>query len=393
MTVPQTQIDTIKEAFQQRYGAAPSWLAAAPGRVNLIGEHTDYNDGFVLPLAIDRYTLIAAGPAAEPNASAPAEVYSANMDRLAEILVDRIAAPVDNVDWSSYVQGTVAVCREEGLAVPPFRALIESHVPIGGGLSSSAALEVATATLLERISGKKMAPFAKALACQKAEHLYAKMPCGIMDQYIVTFATEGNAMLLDCRSRKAKNVPITDSNIAILIVNSNVKHELTGGEYAKRHAQCREAAEALGVKMLRDAFLHQLERAKPTLDELIYRRARHVISENMRTTTMADMLALSDWETCGRLMYASHESLRDDFEVSCPELDTLVAIARSIGMDDGVFGSRMTGGGFGGCTVSLVRAGRAVAIGETIAEKYKDATGIEPTIFATRPAQGALVIQ
>ena len=389
MTPTPVLIESTKEEFQKRYGANPTWLVAAPGRVNLIGEHTDYNDGFVLPMAIERYTLIAAGPADTTLAS----VYSVNKEETAEIVVDGICKPTEPVLWSSYVQGTVSCCREEGLIAKPFNAVINSDVPLGGGLSSSASLEVAVATLVETISGKKMQPVAKALTCQRAEHQYAKMPCGIMDQFISTMALEGQAMLLDCRMKKPRMVPLTDSSIAVLIVNSNVKHELTGSEYADRRRQCEEAAKAFGVKSLRDVTLFQLEKQKKTLDPLIYRRAKHVVTENMRTSTMADMLALSDWETCGRLMYASHDSMRDDYEISCPEIDMLVNIAKSIGMEDGMYGSWMTGGGFGGCTGSLVRAGRAVAIGETIAQQYREKTGIEPTIFSTRPAQGAMVLK
>ncbi|HBT75709.1 MAG TPA: galactokinase [Planctomycetaceae bacterium] len=381
-------IEQIKEEFQNRYEAVPSWVVAAPGRVNLIGEHTDYNDGFVLPMAIDRYTVIAAAPAEGPKAN----LFSVNKNESAEIIIDGIVNPDEKVEWSSYVQGTVSCCREEGFISRPFNALIHSTVPLGGGLSSSASLEVATATLVERISGKKFEPVAKALLCQKAEHLFAKMPCGIMDQFIATMGVEGQAMLLDCRSKKMRMVPLTDANIAILIVNSNVQHELTGSNYAERRDQCRQAAEILGVPSLRDANLLRLEKAKDALGDVLYRRAKHVITENFRAGALADMLALADWESCGRHMYASHESLRDDYEVSCDELDLLVNIAKSIGMEEGVYGSRMTGGGFGGCTVSLVRAGRAVAIGEAIKTRYMEKTGIEPTVFSTKPSQGAMVI-
>lgn len=381
-------IESTKDEFQKRFGATPTWIVAAPGRVNLIGEHTDYNDGFVLPIALDRYTVIAAAAAEGPKA----RMYSVNKEEEAEIVVDEIVQPNETVTWSSYVQGTITGCREQGTITRPFNAVVNTAVPLGGGLSSSAALEVATATLTERISGKKFDPVAKALLCQKAEHNFAKMPCGIMDQFISVMGVEGQAMLLDCRTQKTRMVSISDTNSAVMVIDSNVKHELSVSEYPLRHRQCQEAAKALGLDSLRDATLIQIENAKGKIDDILYRRAKHVFTENFRANTMADMLGQSDWETCGRLMYASHESLRDDFEVSCKELDIIVDIAKSIGMDDGMYGCRMTGGGFGGCAVALVRGGRAVAIGETITEKYKEKTGIEPTVFVTKASQGAMVI-
>ena len=382
-----------KVEFLKCYNTKPTWIVAAPGRVNLIGEHTDYNDGFVFPMAIERYTVIAAGPV--EDGSKEATVFSFNMNEPASFNVDGTAPPPEPVTWWSYVLGTINCVREAGLHATPFRAVIKSNVPLGGGLSSSASLEVATATLVEEIVGKKIGPEEKALLCQKAEHEYAHMPCGIMDQFISTMGREGYAMLLDCRSREPKMVPLDDPAISVLIVNSNVKHELTGSEYPDRRRQCEKAARMLGCTVLRDATLEKLEAAKTVFEaesdgDLCFRRARHVVTENDRTIAMAYALHKKEWAECGRLMYASHDSMQNDFEITCPEIDALVEIAKTL---DGVIGSRMTGGGFGGCTVSLVETAKIEAISVAITEKYKARIGIEPTIFATRPAQGALVIR
>jgi len=219
------------------------------------------------------------------------------------------------------------------------------------------------------------------------------MPCGIMDQFISVMAKKDHLLLLDCRSRKPELVPMTDPSVALLIVNTNVKHELTGGEYAKRRAQCEQAAKVLGVGSLRDADGLMLERARGRMDDMVYRRARHVISEIERTLHAAEGVRASNWPTVGQLMYASHYSLKDDYEVSCPELDTVVEIAQSIGFSGGVHGCRMTGGGFGGCTVALVQADKVAAASEEIAAEYERLTKIKPTLFVSQPAAGATVIQ
>ena len=387
-------VSSTRAEFIHRFGMAPLWYAAAPGRVNLIGEHTDYNDGFVLPMAIDRYTLIAAGPSEGRKAT----LFSVNLDTSAEILVEGEITPGNTADWAAYVQGTLACCREGGVQADPFLAVINSTVPIGGGLSSSASLEVATATLLEQMANVRLDPVKKALICQKAEHLYAHMPCGIMDQFISVMGKEGHAMLLDCREKVPKMIPMNDPSISVLIVNSNVKHKLTGSEYPERRAQCEAAAKILDESLLRDVSLETLKAAKTKMkkeygSDLAFRRAKHVITENLRTEQMAEALAKSDWKTCGKLMYASHDSLRDDFEVSCKELDLLVEIAREIGPEGGMIGSRMTGGGFGGCTVSLVKTDKIASISHTFQKKYKSRWRPEPTIFATRPSQGAQIVK
>lgn len=371
--------------FETQFGRPAKFVVAAPGRVNIIGEHTDYNDGFVLPMAIDRYTVLAA----DATEGSSATVYSTLVDERQEVPLT--AGEVSTLPaWTRYIRGVFDAYREEeNIITPAFDAVVNSTVPLGGGLSSSAALEVATATLIETLTGESVSPIRKALLCQLAEHRGAGVPCGIMDQFSSVLCVAGHLMLLDCRSQETKMVPMTDPGIQVLIINTNVKHELAGGEYAERREQCEAAAKALGVPSLREASSAMLEDNKSALEEILYRRARHVIGEIERTTACADAIPAANWDEVGELMYASHHSLRDDYEVSCPELDVLVQAASEVG---GVIGSRMTGGGFGGCTVSLVRTEAVESAAAAICKSYHDQTGIEATAFATPPAQGASVI-
>ena len=375
--------------FQKQYGRPPRWIVAAPGRVNVIGEHTDYNDGFVLPMAIERYAIMAADAA-----PAPGKISIYDMQFKESATID-VSAPVTKGQpkWSNYIRGVLAGFQNRGVKIPALDIVLSSTVPLGGGLSSSAALEVCTATLMEAATGKPIDPIEKALLAQKAEHDFAGVPCGIMDQFISVMGKENNLLLLDCRSRKTELVPMNDPSVALLIVNTNVKHELGSGEYAKRRAECEAAAKILGVASLRDATADQLERAKGKMSEVVYRRARHVIGEIERTVHAAEGIRASNWPGVGNLMYASHASLRDDYEVSCKELDVVVEIAEDIGFKGGVYGCRMTGGGFGGCAVALVKADAVDAITKKIAADYQAKTGIEATIFASRPAAGATIIK
>lgn len=375
--------------FKKVLNRDPQWIAAAPGRVNVIGEHTDYNDGFVLPMAIDRYTVITAAP----NGTDQITLRSAAGDGTAKVDLTQPLKPGPKGYWANYPLGVIAGFLARGLKPAGFDAVLNSTVPLGGGLSSSAALEVATATLLEAITGHKLDPVEKALLCQKAEHDYAGMPCGIMDQFISVLGRENHLLLLDCRSRKPELVPMTDPSVALLITNTNVKHELTGGGYAQRRAQCEQAAKILGVPSLRDATGDMLEPARSRMDQTVFRRARHVIGEIERTLHAAEGVRASNWPTVGQLMYASHASLRDDYEVSCGELDAVVDIAQAIGPKGGVIGCRMTGGGFGGCAVALVQADKVAAVSGRVAAEYEQRTKIKPTLFVSRPAAGATVLK
>lgn len=383
------QLRATADAFADAYGHPPTVAATAPGRVNLIGEHTDYNDGFVLPMAIERQTVIVASPRDDQTI----RLRSTAFDEDAVFALSQNLLPGEP-DWSNYFRGPIKLCLDTGLVLNHgFDAMIDSTVPTGGGLSSSASLEVATATLMEVLSGQTLDPVGKALLAQQAEHDYAGVPCGIMDQFISAMGKQGAALLIDCRTHETTDVPMADPSVEVLIINSNVKHALTGGEYAQRRAECEAAAKTLGVAALRDASMKQLEAFKDELSDTEYRRARHVIGENERTLDAAAALRRGDWPTAGTLMFASHDALRDDFEVSCQELDILVDLATQACPEyDGrpaVIGSRMTGGGFGGCTVSLVHTDAAEAATRFICDGYRDATGIEPTAFTTRPAAGA----
>jgi galactokinase len=377
--------------FVNVYGRQPCWITAAPGRVNLIGEHTDYNDGFVFPMAIERYTIIAAD---RPNPDTKLiRLYSTHSDKPVIINLAEPLKPYPRGHWANYPLGVIAGFLARGLNPGGFDALIYSTVPLGGGLSSSAALEVAMATLLEIITGGKLDPVEKALLCQKAEHEYVGMPCGIMDQFVSVLGQENRVLLLDCRSRKPELVPMTDPAVTVLIINTNVKHELTGSEYPVRREQCEAAAKNLGVASLRDATSELLEQARGKMDKVVFRRARHVIGEIERTVHAAEGVRAANWTTVGQLMYASHASLRDDYEVSCKELDAVVEIAERIGIKGGVFGCRMTGAGFGGCAVALVKTEAVDLITNRLAAEYQKKTGNEPTIFVTRPAAGASVLK
>ena len=379
-------IERAGTVFANHFDRNAEFVSMAPGRVNLIGEHTDYNDGFVLPMAIERRTVIVASL----NRSARMRIVAADLDEeMATFLIEGVSP--GKTAWTNYIKGVIAQFHEAGQPVPGFDAVVVSDVPLGGGLSSSAALEVATASLIEQLLGIQVDPTRKALWCQAAEHAFAGMPCGIMDQFISVMGKHDHALLIDCRSHDTRLVRLDDPDVVVLIANSNVKHELTGSEYPTRRKQCEQAVEVLAkhfpdVKALRDATMTQLDQVRAEMDPVVYRRARHVIGENERTQLAADALDRRDYAEMGRLMVESHRFLRDDYEVSCPELDTLVELATA---HDAVFGSRMTGGGFGGCTVSLVRADAVEAVNAHLSDGYRTAHGLTPTCFATKAADGA----
>jgi galactokinase len=388
--IPPELTARVSEQFNRTYGRPPHWIAAAPGRVNVIGEHTDYNDGFVLPMAIERYTVMAAD--IPESSSSSCSISDAHFKETATI---DVSAPMSKGQpkWSNYIRGVMAGFQQRGVKLPALDVAFVSTVPLGGGLSSSAALEVCTATLLEAATGKQLDPVEKALLCQKAEHEFAGVPCGIMDQFISVMGRENHLLLLDCRSRQTDLVLMNDPSVALLIINTNVKHELGSGEYAKRRAECETAAKILGVPSLRDATADALEADQGKMDGVVFRRARHVIGEIERTVHAAEGIRATNWPTVGQLMYASHRSLRNDYEVSCSELDAVVEIAESIDIQGGVYGCRMTGGGFGGCAVALVKADAIAGISKRISADYKAKTGIEATIFSSRPAAGAAVLK
>ncbi|SMP47211.1 galactokinase [Neorhodopirellula lusitana] len=384
------QQDVVSE-LETRFAGVPCGFTAAPGRVNLIGEHIDYNDGFVLPMAIERYVVIAANRCEDPTRPF-ARIYSLDLDATIEIPLN--AGPEPTLEgWGRYIEGVFSGFVARGTTIPPFDAVIGSNVPHGGGLSSSAALEVATATLLAEITGDALTKLEKALLCQRAEHVFAGVPCGIMDQYSSVFGEANQLMLIDCQSQDCELVPFDSSGVSVLITNSNVKHELTGGEYAERRSQCDRALAKIGIASWRDVSWEDVAAKQSELTDEEFRRARHVVTEIERTIKAADGFRNGRWEEVGTLMNASHDSLRDDFEVSCRELDVLVEIAIELGQEHGVIGSRMTGGGFGGSTVTLVEDAKVADVIAAIQQKYQEVTGLKCDCFASHPALGAHVIQ
>jgi galactokinase len=377
--------------FTAKFGRVPRWVVTAPGRVNIIGDHTDYSGGLVLPMAIDRHTVIAAAPA-PADAGRRLRLHSVAMDQTVEIPFSATPAPGEP-RWANYARGVVAGFGARGLVPPPLDALVVSDVPLGGGLSSSAAFEVATATLLEAALGLTLESADKARLCRQAEHDYAQVPCGIMDQLISILGDEAGALLIDCRTGETHLVPFADRSISLLIANTNVRHSLTDGAYAERMSACVEAARLLGVAELGRATSAMVAAAEGTLGPVLYRRARHVVTENARARAAADALTGAAWRDVGTLMYESHRSLRDDFDVSSPELDTLVQLAANIGEAGGVFGARMTGGGFGGCTVTLASSDRVAEIGDRLASGYQQRHGRPLSWFVSRPTRGAHVVE
>jgi galactokinase len=374
-------------SYRDRFGDDPHWVSGAPGRVNLIGEHTDYNDGFVLPMAIERQTVIAGSPVPDPSATVASGTLG---DTVSFDLTGPIAPGPRR--WWSYVAGVIEGARRRGTRVPGLRAVIESDVPLGGGLSSSAALEVAVAGLVEGMADERWDPREKARLCQRAEHEFAGVPSGIMDQLVSVLATPDHALAIDCRSLATEHVPLADARIVILIVNTNVRHALADGAYARRRAECAEAADRIGVRSLRDATIDDVLGRATDLGGDLLARARHVVTENARVRSAVEAARKGRWADMGALMYESHRSLRDDFKVSCPELDVLVERAAGIGADGGVFGCRMTGGGFGGSVVCLARRDAIGDIERELLGHYRAKVGRDATAFTSRPGGGAWTV-
>ena len=375
----------IREAFHRQYGTDRDLrVFRAPGRVNLIGEHTDYNLGFVLPVALDLACYVAAAPSPDGRL----RVYSAEKHESREWPAAESGdlTPVHN--WSDYPAGVARELVRAGYRIDPQLLLIHSTVPEGSGLSSSAALEVSCALAL--LGDQKIEPLRLAQLCRAAEGSFVGTPCGIMDQFVSVFARENSALLIDCRSLEGQAVALPDK-VEILAVNSMVKHALGQSAYKQRTEECAAAVEALrrldpAVSSLRDVTVALLEKAMPSLPHVIARRARHVVTENERVNLFVHAAGRADIEGMGQLMVDSHLSLQHDYEVSCAELDFLVDTAIGI---DGVLGARMTGGGFGGCTVNLLRRGAGPRFRHEISAAYHERFGLTPQIVECHPAPGA----
>jgi galactokinase len=377
--------DQLRDVFKKRFGSEPR-LFRAPGRVNLIGEHTDYNDGFVLPMAIQHETRVAG--AGRPDRRV--RIYSVNLDREAEFDLD-YPGPPKRAIWVDYVEGVAQALLKRAPGLLGADLAVQSSLPIGGGLSSSAALEMSVGRALLGLSGLELDPVSLALSGQESEHKYVGINSGIMDQFVAVLGKSGHALLIDCRNLKGELVPLSLSDNAVVVCDTKVKHELGTSEYNARRSECEQGVALLrkaipGIQALRDVSVVEFERHRELLPEPVRKRCRHVVGENERTLQATLALASGDVAEMGRLMYASHESLRRDYEVSCRELDVLVDSASSV---PGVWGARMTGGGFGGCTVNLVRRDALRDFNEIVSEQYQKATGLAPTIFVAEASDGA----
>ena len=382
-------------------GSAPRWSAAAPGRVNVIGEHTDYNGGWVLPMAIDRYTVLVAAPGLQADRI---RVRSLSLGEQSAVSLSRLSDLSDD-KWMRYLQGVLAEYAHRAVVCPPLDIVVASSVPVGGGLSSSAALELAMAHLIEAVTETTWSPSERIRAAVSAERDGAGVPCGIMDQTIVEQGEQGCVLLLDCaQGLISSTIPCDDPQIAWLVIHSGVSHDLADGAYAQRRAECERICEALQVGSLRDVTPEMITTLTPDLpalspiqspiqsrlkvpfDEVLLRRARHVVTENQRVLAATEALKTANWSTLGELLFESHHSLRDDYQVSCEELDVLVELAQA---QDDVFGARMTGGGFGGCIVALVDREALSSVATSISQGYVQRVGLSPQCYRVKPASGA----
>jgi galactokinase len=372
-------MSSIEEKFLETFGEEPDLVAAAPGRVNLIGEHIDYSDGFVLPFAIKDRTLVAARKRDDStvriaSAQRRSKVVTLDINEIKPGLKGEWERYALGVLWSMGVKGGVDV-------------MIDGHVPLGAGLSSSAALECSVATAMNHLfdMGYNLEELAR--LTQKAENQYVGVPCGIMDQSVSLMATQGSALLLDCRDLSTKNIPfdVASSGLELLIIDTQAHHALTDGGYAERRASCESAVAKLGITSLRELSLHQLEQSRSVLTEIEYVRVRHAVTEMQRVLDCVDALSNSDFEKVGDLINQSHTSLRDDYTVSCPELDTAVDAALAAG----ALGSRMVGGGFGGSAIALIQASKTAETIKAVEKAFSGKGFKAPRFFTSLPSQGA----
>lgn len=390
-TLADQRTDELIDAYQQQYGAAPTHISSGPGRVNLIGEHTDYNEGFVLPVALKRDVRFAFRPRNDRRV----RLFSLEYGESYEFDLDNFAFN-DAMLWANYVQGMAWSLEQAGLQLTGMDAVLSGNVPRGSGLSSSAAVEVsaahafmAAAGELSRLSGPEIAR-----AAQRAENEYVGVNCGIMDQFISVLGRENHALLIDCRSLTYELIPMP-AEAALVIGNTRASRSLASSAYNERRQECETGVALLepmlpGIRALRDVSSAQLEEHKGLLPQTIYRRCRHIVTENERVLQTVEAFRRNDLAAVGQLMNASHASLRDDYAVSSAALDAMVETMRSV---PGCYGARLTGAGFGGCAVALVEPGAEQAMADAIFEQYPKATNIWPEVYTTRAADGARVMQ
>ncbi len=374
----------LETEFTAHFGSTPEHIVRAPGRVNLIGEHTDYNDGFVLPMAIDREMLIAAR---RRNDRLIRMVALDLGSRHAEFSLDTITRDQAQ-KWSNYIRGVALMLEQRGIRLPGLDIAMSGNVPIGSGLSSSAALEVCAATAFQTFAGFEISKVELARLCQQAENEFVGVKSGIMDQFISALARADHALLIDCRDLSYQNVPLP-RGATIVICDTMKRRGLVDSEYNTRRDECEQAARALGVKALRSASLDQFMRLEKELPPIVAKRARHVITENARVMQAVAAAEKNDLTAFGVLMNASHESLKNDYAVSCAELDAIVEIARA---QPGCLGARLTGAGFGGCTVNLVRADAVDTFTTNVAREYQAQTKVAPQIYVCHATDGASIV-
>ncbi len=381
-------VSGIRSMHLKHFGDDPR-VFLAPGRVNLIGEHTDYSGGFVMPAAINFGTLAAVSRRRDGRT----EIWSENVGERAAFAPEEMPGKRDG-RWWDYPLGVAWALREAGVEIPPYSLTLQGDVPLGAGLSSSASIEVATAVALLSLSGAEMPREQVAKLCQRAENVYVGASCGIMDQFIACNGKEDHALLLDCRSFEFRLAPIP-RDAGLVIANTMVKHSIAGGEYGIRRREVEEGTAILqrhrpGIRMLRDATPEDLENWGAEMPDPVLRRCRHVITENLRTVAAADALEAGNLRKLGDLMAAAHVSYRDDFEASCEEADVMVEAAQRL---RGLIGARLTGGGFGGCTVNLVEQRHAEEFADGLAEQYRARTGIQPEIYRCHASAGAHAVE
>jgi len=380
--------ERIRSKFEEvfRAGGEELTFVRAPGRVNLIGEHTDYNDGFVLPMAIDREIISAFQPRSDRLVS----LYSYNFSSSCQFSLDEIAYE-EKESWANYVKGVIYLFRERGIALRGMNMVLEGDISLGAGLSSSAAMEVVTALSLQSLNHFEWEPVETIKLCQRAENEFVGVNCGIMDQFVSLLGKRDKALFLDCRTLDYQLIPLPGEELKIVVCNTRVKRGLADSGYNKRREECEEGVSSLKkhlphIKALRDVKETDFERYKGFLPGVIKKRCRHIIGENQRVLQSVSALEKNDFRKFGQLMNESHRSMRDEYEISCPELDLMVEIAWET---EGVLGARMTGGGFGGCTVNLVEEKKVAEFKERISRRYREKTGISPEIYICRAEDGA----
>ena len=388
-------IDHITKIFHETFGSAPVHIVRAPGRVNLLGEHVDYNDGFVLPAAIDRATYIAFSPTGTDLSTLVAVDMNQQVSFFSQTIPSKTQANGSPLpDWAYYPAGVMWSLNENSLETGGMNAVYASDVPRGSGLSSSASVEMAFTLAWQTLGNWRLPSMQRALLGQKAENQYVGVNCGIMDQFASACGVENKLLLLDCRSLEWKTIPLPE-DVSIVIADTTVRRKLTSGEYNKRRAACEEAVRLLKqdfphIKSLRDVSVEEFNRFADKLPEEVSKRARHVVEEIERSKQAEALLEAGNIQRFGELMNQCHVSLRDLYEVSCPELDIMVNIAQSL---DGCYGARLTGAGFGGCTVNLVARRQAETFSERLARGYRSETRYQPEIYITHSANGAEVLK